>query len=85
MRRVAFLVALFSVLALALACGEREEFKGSGSKSLVDPSAEGGVIVSSSSSGGADGATDSTADTDVSDGNADVFVIDSGADVKEGG
>jgi len=85
MRRVYFLAILSGVLGLALACGEREEYKGSGSKSLVDPTSDGSVI---STSGGTEGdagtATDGdTLDADtVLDATPDTFVFDAGFDAK---
>lgn len=84
MRRAVFLLSLCALLGLALACGEREEYKGSGSKSLVDPSAEGGVITTSSS-GGNDATPDTTPDPGTGDANPDVLGVDSGSDAKADG
>lgn len=87
-KRALFLAVAMSPLSvcLALACGEREEYKGSGSRSLEDPTADGGRRSSSSSAGGRDasdgGALDAlpTLDADI-----DAFVLDTGSDVKSGG
>ena len=69
--------------ALALACGEREEYKGSGSRSLEDPTADGSV--SGPGTGGGDANSDGKVDSAVSDAEPDSFVADAGLDAKTDG
>ena len=73
MKRAMFLAIAISTLSAALACGEREEYKGSGSRSLEDPSADGGGVISSSS-GGVDAASDVKTDSTTSDADSDAFI-----------
>lgn len=84
MRRVYFLAITTSVLVLGLACGEREEYKGSGSRSLVDPTFDGST-VSSSSSGDPDSAVLPDADASIPDAVPDTGLLDAPSDVKTDG
>ena len=84
MRRVYFLAIVLGVLALALACSEREEYKGSGSRSLVDPTFDGSAVSTSGGIGG-DAAVPSDGASSDSAVLPDTFVIDTGFDAKTDG